>query len=121
MLLLYSQRRRQKQVHRGALLGVGWFFRYVWKVVDTMRWEPINDLFYYDPKRGYGYECSECGYDVNAWDKARLPESCPKCKVKAEPIAVEKPKPTRVTSEEYEYGSGAWDCSDEEYNYKWKA
>lgn len=88
-----------------------------------MRWEPINDLFYYDPKRGYGYECSECGYDVNAWDKARLPESCPKCKVKAEPIAVEKPKPTRVTSEEeeYEYGSGGWDCSDEEYNYKWKA
>lgn len=86
-----------------------------------MRWEPINDLFYYDPKRGYGYECSECGYDVNAWDKARLPESCPKCKVKAEPIAVEKPKPTRVTSEEYKYGSGGWDCSDEEYNYKWKA
>lgn len=50
----------------------------------------------------YGYKCSECGYDVNAWGKDRLPESCPKC------------------SEKYEYGSGGLGCSDEEYNYKWK-
>lgn len=85
-------------------------------------WAKRQFLFYYNGRFYCELVDSSIGNgEYVMWKQARLLESCPKCKVKTEPIAVEKPKPIRVIGEEYEYGSGSWDCSDGEYNYKWKA